>query len=194
MDSRDNKPYEKVIDYVEEQILSGRLRIGDRLPPERSLSVMLGISRGAVREGMNVLESIGLVSNIHGSGNYITDHFDNTLTKLMTMMYTLDAMSFREIREFRYSAERQAILLACGNITPEQKEELYDQLRIMENSRDRDEQARSDLRIHYIIVEASGNRLVLANFSLCSCRALKRADYGGNTPVAVFIPAIGSEQ
>ena len=44
MDSRDNKPYEKVIDYVEEQILSGRLRIGDRLPPERSLSVMLGIS------------------------------------------------------------------------------------------------------------------------------------------------------
>lgn len=164
MDSRDNKPYEKVIDYVEEQILDRKLKTGDRIPPERELSAMLQISRGAVREGMNVLEAIGLVSNIHGSGNYVASHFDDTLAKLMAMMYTLDEMSFDEIREFRYSAERQAILLACGHIPEDKEKELYYNLEVMENSADRDEQTASDMRIHYIIAEASGNRLVIANF------------------------------
>lgn len=164
MTTEPEKDYEKVIRYVENQILSGTLQVGDRLPPERTLSQMLGLSRGSVRKGMNVMEAIGLVSNQHGSGNYISDQFDDTLAQLMAMMYTLDKMTYADISSFRRSAEGQAVTLACMNITNVQRMRLQESLKIMEESTDPDKQAQSDKEIHYTLVEASGNRLLLANY------------------------------
>lgn len=164
MAKESEKNYEKVIRYVEDQILSGVLQVGDRLPPERTLSQMLGLSRGSVREGMNVMEAIGLVSNQHGSGNYISDHFDETLARLMTMMYTLDRMSYEDICSFRRIAETQAVTLACSNSTNAQKKQLQASLQTLEESTDAEQQTQSDKMIHYTLVEASGNRLLLANY------------------------------
>lgn len=164
MTNEPEKDYEKVIRYVEDRILSGTLQVGDRLPPERTLSQMLGLSRGSVRKGMNVMEAIGLVSNQHGSGNYISDQFDATLSQLMAMMYTLDKMTYEDICSFRRNAEGQAVTLACTNITNAQRKRLQESLKILEESTDADQQAQSDKEIHYTLVEASGNRLLLANY------------------------------
>ncbi len=132
----EQESYEKLIDYVERELVEGRLNIGDRLPAERELSSMLQISRGAIRIGLSALIAIGVVESKQGSGNYINGAFDHKLTQIMTMMYALDEMSQREIFGFRYAAEQEAILLATH----------HDQL------------------IHQIIVEASNNRLVIARY------------------------------
>ncbi|MER7084163.1 FadR/GntR family transcriptional regulator, partial [Saccharopolyspora kobensis] len=52
-----SRTYELVIDRIEEQIVSGQLGVGDRLPPERDLAQMLGVSRAAVREAFRALEA-----------------------------------------------------------------------------------------------------------------------------------------
>ena len=54
--------YEKLIDYIEQQLFEGKLKVGDRLPAERELSMMLDISRGSVRIGLAVLVAIGVVA------------------------------------------------------------------------------------------------------------------------------------
>ena len=46
------RTYQLVISAIEEQILSGSLRVGDALPPERDLAARLEVSRPAVREAL----------------------------------------------------------------------------------------------------------------------------------------------
>lgn len=164
MDKVYEKAYEKVIDYIENRILEGSFEVGDKLPSERELSQMLSVSRNSVREGLRILEIIGVISSQHGIGNYIADHFDKTLVQVMTMMYALEKMTYNEIKEFRYAVEFQALVLAMDNISAEQTEMLKHHLHILENSDDEDEKVHSDKMIHYTIVEASGNRLVIANY------------------------------
>ncbi len=159
-----NDGYQKLIDFVEDLIVNDKIKIGERLPSERELSAMLGISRGAVRTGLTVLEVIGVVSNRPGSGNYIAGYFDHNLVQIMTMMYVLDELSTREICGFRYAAELQAILLAPQNITEGQKKLLKSYAGILVNSDDESERSYGDKMIHQTIVEASGNRLVIANY------------------------------
>jgi len=162
--AEDFAAYEKLIDYVEKLIIDEDVKLGDKLAPERELSDILGISRNAVRTGLTVLEAIGVVSNKQGSGNYIAGSFDQNMVQIMTMMYTLDDMSNREIHGFRYAAELQAVMLAPQHITEVQKKLLKNYIDIMIASDNEDERIHCDMMIHQTIVEASGNRLVIANY------------------------------
>src|SRR4051794_6253262 len=64
---------EGIATYVVRQIEQGAVRVGDRLPSERDLSQLLGVSRPLVREGYRILESLGVVEVRVGSGVYIAD-------------------------------------------------------------------------------------------------------------------------
>lgn len=156
--------YEKLVDYIEDKIVKKQLAGGDKLPSERDLSARLGISRGAVRSGLMILEGIGIVENRHGSGNYIAAESDRKLVQILTMMYTLDEMRFEEISVFRYAAELQAIALAVQNITQPQKEKILKYADVLECSHDEAEKTFCDQMLHQTIVEASGSRLVIANY------------------------------
>jgi GntR family transcriptional repressor for pyruvate dehydrogenase complex len=57
-----------VVRFVEGELAAGRLAVGQRLPPERALAERLGVSRPLVREGIRVLEALGLVRTAVGSG------------------------------------------------------------------------------------------------------------------------------
>jgi len=159
-----NDGHKRLIDYIEDLIINEKVKIGDRLPSERELSSILDISRGSVRTGLTVLEAIGVVSNRPGSGNYIAGYFDHNLVQIMTMMYVLDDMSMRDIWGFRYAAELQAVMRAPQNITEGQKKLLKSYVGILINSDDETERTYADKMIHQTIVEASGNRLVIANY------------------------------
>ncbi|TFB87748.1 FadR family transcriptional regulator [Cryobacterium algoricola] len=57
-----------MLESIERDLLSGRLRPGDRLAPERALAASLGVGRSSVREAIRVLEVLGLVRTATGSG------------------------------------------------------------------------------------------------------------------------------
>lgn len=156
--------YEKLIDYIEQQLFERKLRVGDKLPAERELSSILDISRGSVRIGLAVLVAIGVIDSKHGSGNYINGSFDHKLMQIMTMMYSLEDMGELEICGFRYAAEQEAILLAIHNVTEEQKELLKNLATALTTSEEAEKQTYYDQMLHQTIVDASGNRLVIARY------------------------------
>lgn len=63
--------YELIAARLVEWITSGRLRDGDRLPPERELAVRLEVSRSSVREAIGALKLEGLVETRPGSGSFV---------------------------------------------------------------------------------------------------------------------------
>src|SRR3712207_9356113 len=81
------KSYEKVIEYVRNHILKKEFKIGDKLLSERELAVHLGLSRNSVREGLRILERMGVLCSQQGAGNYIAGRFESTLTEVLSMMY-----------------------------------------------------------------------------------------------------------
>ena len=55
------RAFQLVEEQLEEAILSGRIKPGDKLPPERDLVEDLATSRRSLREAMRVLEQKGLI-------------------------------------------------------------------------------------------------------------------------------------
>jgi phosphoglucosamine mutase len=67
------KPRDKVINWINKQVDDQHLRVGDKLPSERSLSEELGVSRTAVRGALDYLEeSGGLVATGQGKAREIS--------------------------------------------------------------------------------------------------------------------------
>ncbi|MDO5706742.1 MAG: GntR family transcriptional regulator [Paracoccus sp. (in: a-proteobacteria)] len=63
--------YLRIAEAVSRDIAAGRLRAGDRLPPEREMAQAQGVAVGTLRRALAELEARGLLERRHGSGNYI---------------------------------------------------------------------------------------------------------------------------
>jgi DNA-binding FadR family transcriptional regulator len=62
------RAYETVLTTIEADLRSGKLKIGDQLPGERSLAETHGISRASVRDAIRILDAMGMVRTSTGSG------------------------------------------------------------------------------------------------------------------------------
>ncbi|HLN63027.1 MAG TPA: aminotransferase class I/II-fold pyridoxal phosphate-dependent enzyme, partial [Symbiobacteriaceae bacterium] len=60
-----------IVTDIAEQIHTGRLAVGARLPTERTLAEQLGVNRSTVAVAYAELEAIGLVERRQGSGTYV---------------------------------------------------------------------------------------------------------------------------
>ena len=64
--------YEKAINYIYSLICDGSLKVGSKLPAERAIAEKLGIGRNSTREALSILHGMGIVTRVHGSGNYVS--------------------------------------------------------------------------------------------------------------------------
>lgn len=63
--------YRRIADDLREQITSGALAMGQRVPSEAELMRRYGVSRGTARQGLALLEATGLVTAVHGKGRFV---------------------------------------------------------------------------------------------------------------------------
>lgn len=62
-----------IAQYLDEQLLSGKLRPGSKVPTERALADLLGCTRHDVRRQLDRLESQGRISREVGRGTFLTE-------------------------------------------------------------------------------------------------------------------------
>ena len=58
---------------------------GSKLPAERTLSTILGISRNSVREAIRSLDLMGVITSRQGAGNYLTGNFEEAIDMYFDM-------------------------------------------------------------------------------------------------------------
>ncbi|ROR27303.1 GntR family transcriptional repressor for pyruvate dehydrogenase complex [Mobilisporobacter senegalensis] len=154
------KSYIKVIDYIKKQIRIGELRIGSKLPAERELSEILGVSRNSVREAIRTLDIMGVISSQQGAGNYLSGNFENNMVETMSMMFLLDQIDYRQISQLRRGLELQALIIAIDNITEPEIIQLEKIILQLEHESE-ENNVILDKRLHYNIALASKNTLII---------------------------------
>jgi len=165
------KNYELVLHRVEADLAAGRLRLGGRLPGERSLAEQLGISRPSVREAVRVLEAMGVVRTATGSGPdsgaVIVAEPASPLTALLRLHLATNHLPMGDIVQTRVLLESWAAHEAASTIAPEGKlavaEELLD--RMDDAGLTPEEFHLLDAEFHVALAALAGNVLIAAVMS-----------------------------
>lgn len=164
---------EVVVRYVTAEIQSGQLTVGDRLPSERDLATLLGVSRPIVREGYRTLESLGIIDVRPGSGVYVTERSMRTAAEGGIWASAIDVVDVVDCADLL--AERCG-QLAAARINDDQIEALRrtlaDQRTALEIF-DLEAILVGDGQFHTLIAEISGNA-VIASFEVLSTEVLRR--------------------
>ena len=109
---RDSAPiYAQIKDNLRQQIISGILKPGDKLPSVRELATQLSINPNTIQRAYNELEMEGFIVSVLGKGNYINSEFPRDPRKAEQ----LKEMLRRTVRELRFlgvdDAEIQKIIM-----------------------------------------------------------------------------------
>ena len=160
------KTYEYVFNYFSEQILSGELKMNDKIPPEREIAEKLGVSRNSVREVMHMLEISGLIECLQGSGNYIRCDTNEYMTRTANMVMALLDIDYTEIFYLRQGYEIVALKRAMEEATPEELEKMHQILLKMDEAVGIKESTDLDIQFHAVLMEASHNQLLQMYYSM----------------------------
>ena len=111
--------YEQIVGHIERAIYEGRLRQGQKLPPERQLARDLKASRVAVREALRTLELRGLVDVRQGStgGYFVREVDDRPLVRDFETLFRLGRVSWSQLVEARRLIEPEVAALAAQRAT-----------------------------------------------------------------------------
>src|SRR6201989_1680526 len=155
--------FEEVVTQLREMIHRGELRPGDRLPRERDLAKLLGVSRPTLRAGISSLAAVGVLQPRRGAGTVVVEaegppELDSSPLRLMA---SLHGFTPAEMFEARRSLEMAIAGLAAERATGDQMASLAEDIPGMYASLDDPEQFLvHDMRFHQTVAAASGNRIL----------------------------------
>ncbi|WP_309071240.1 FCD domain-containing protein [Arthrobacter sp.] len=162
------RTHQLVQSWLENQLAAGRLAVGDRLPGERTVAEQLGISRASAREGIRVLEAMGIVragvGSGPGSGTVITANPGAALGSALRLHMATSHLPVNDIVETRLLLETWAA--AHADPASSAMSEAAALLDAMDSSaKDEKEFLRLDALFHVAVAEAAGNVLIGAMMS-----------------------------
>ena len=160
------KTYEYVFQYFSDQIFSGKMKIGDKIRPEREIAEKLGVSRNSIREVMHMFEINGLIECVQGSGNYVRCTPQEYMTVFAHMIITLMDIGYEEILYIRIGFELVALRQAITNAGEEELEQIHEALLNMEKAQTKEESVFWDQEFHKRLIESSHNRMLILYSSM----------------------------
>lgn len=170
------------ISTIKSMIVSGELKPGQRLPPEKELSTRLGLSRNSLREAVKSLEIIRVLDVRRGDGTYVTSLEPRLLLEAMAFVVDLhqDA-SVIEIFEVRRVLEPFAAGLAAAAISDTQLAALAANLAQVDDLTPLEQLVTHDLEFHQLIADASGNTYIASLLESMSSATVRARIWRGIT-------------
>lgn len=155
---------QSVVRQIEQLILRGILRPGERLPSERELSDRLGVSRPSLRDAVAELQDRGLLVSRAGAGIYVAEVLGSAFSDALVQLFAsheeavFDYVAFRRDME-GLAAERAAVLGSDTDLKV--VDALFHKMEAAHLKRDPTDEAALDAQFHMAIIEASHNVVML---------------------------------
>ncbi len=124
------KVYMKIVEQIRDLIKEGKLKPGDKLPPEQILAEKFGTSRPSVREALSALEILGITESRGGKGNFIRDNLGSPLYEQKYRELEEEESPF-EILEARKAVETEIVGLSAKKATKEEIDAIKESLNKM---------------------------------------------------------------
>ena len=161
--ARTARAFEEVTAQLRQRVIHGHLKPGDRLPPERELSLELGVSRPSLREAIQKLASKGMVQSRQGGGTYVTDRLESSFFDPWQDMMGAHPNLREDMLEFRRMLEGQAAEWAAERATEADLTRLDQAFATLAEAfaaDDLERRSSADIAFHQAVGEASHNALV----------------------------------
>ena len=142
---------------------SDSLDADGKLPTERTLSEILGVSRRSIRRALEVLEAEGRIWRRQGSGTFAGKRPDGWSNHVDSIIADTDLM---EIMEVRLRVEPQLAQLAAIRAKAADMERMYDLVKKIYESTDADGRELWDGALHRQIAQCAGNTFFLTIFDV----------------------------
>jgi len=163
---RTTRAYESVAEQIEKAILSGRFKIGAKLPPEREIVGLFDISRRTLREALRVLEQKGLIQVKLGAqgGAFVVDKVHQRVAESIDLMICQKNISLQDLTEFRSHAEGHVAEIATKRASKKDLKKLthlFSKSKILldQNELDYDAILELEHKLHLELARISGNAL-----------------------------------
>ena len=158
---RRNRIYEEIARQVEKMITE-KMKAGDRLPPERQLADMFGVSRSSIRDAIRTLEMSGLVEARQGLGTVVREHSADAVVNPLRQVLVQKRKLVGELLDVRKMIEPPLAARAAVHATADEVAEMDNILRRQEEKMRGGELAiEEDNDFHYAIALAADNSVVL---------------------------------
>lgn len=163
MSNPKRRTYELIVEQINVLCLEKNLQPGDRLPSERDLASLFGVSRNSIREALKGLESIGVLEIRQGGGSFLAaSKRDELGNELSTHIGDTKALLIDEMLELRRAFEVEAASLAAQRATPENLEAIRQVLSQMADATtDPELGVQADLDFHLQVAYATKNQLLI---------------------------------
>lgn len=151
---------DKIISQIKDQINSGDLKPGDKLPPERKLSELLGVSRAVVREAVQALSFSGYLEVIQSKGIYVTD-LSIKYDEIVNFFSNIKDYSLEYLMETRIMLESEFARYATLNASKNEIrkiENIYNKIVLSKNTSN--EYFIKDLEFHIYLAKMTHNPLM----------------------------------
>ena len=156
------KLHEQIVHQVQALIEKGRLKYGDRLPPERELATIFKVSRHSLREAIRILEQKKVLKSRPGSGTFIIIEDESTVVEFLAKAIHREKHTLSEIFQFRELLEPQIAGLAAKNATKADIFLLEQLLEKQQNALDNTTVSKEpDEKFHLALARATGNSVLL---------------------------------
>jgi GntR family transcriptional repressor for pyruvate dehydrogenase complex len=162
---------EKVVNRILDLVRSGNLKAGDRLPAERELIDIFGVSRPTLREALRSLSTLGVIEMRHGGGAFVTDLHAKSLLAPLDFFVSLSTDNAQEVFECRRLIEIEIARKCAEQATAKAIDDLEAMLIAQEKTTDDPIAFRIlDSEFHEKLFEIAGNsimeRLALGFYNL----------------------------
>jgi GntR family transcriptional repressor for pyruvate dehydrogenase complex len=158
---RPKKISEEIVNQIKKLISKGDLKPGDRIPSERELATMLGVSRPSVREAIMVLDAMGFLESRQGGGTFVRALTESSIMDpLAKLVEKRDPELLRALAEVRMGLEGWSAYLAAQRADAEDLADMRRLYAVMEKQAAKGGwNPEVDAEFHYAITAASHNSL-----------------------------------
>ena len=147
---------EIIVQQIKLQIKNGSLKPGEKLPSERKLANLLGVSRASVREAIQALAYSGYLEVIQGKGTYVLD-MAAKYDEIVNFLSEFSNYSVDYLMEARMIIEGELARLAAMNASQGEIDLMQNIVRKISHTRDANSFFVKDLELHLTIAKASHN-------------------------------------
>lgn len=145
----------RVVSVIREEIDSGQLAPGSRLPTEQQFAEQLNVSRSVIREAIAQLKADGVLIGKRGLGSYISQTPAGTVFRFPKKRDTISDLA--QMFEMRLWIETQAASIAAQRRDDEDLQRMKRALQEMHDNNDLKAAALADVEFHRAIAEATKN-------------------------------------